>query len=421
MKRFYWFVAIGIILFTCAITLYIVNADLTVSEEERGSPVDPSTFMSDEQLEDAEVLSKIRYILFFIKLPYEWGVYLFILGLGFSSRFQKWAEGGHRWSIIQTFFYLFILSLSITLLILPIDILRYVIGSAYGITTQSIHSWIGDLIKGFWIDLVMTLPMVWVLFYLIKKSPRRWWIYAWILTIPFTLFLYFIQPIVLDPLFNQYKLLDDVSLRDKILDMAKHAEIPAEKVFEVNMSEKTRAMNAYVTGIGSSARIVLWDTTLQKLNEDEVLFVMAHEMAHYVKKHVYWLIGLSLLSMLVFLWLLAKILPWIVSKMGRYWGINRSHDLAVYPIILLLSSVIGFATSPFDHMISRSQEHSADVYALQMTNDPEAMIGAFQKLSAEGLTHPNPPALVKLLLYDHPTLVERIRYAIEYREEKGID
>lgn len=414
-RKYLWGAALIVVLVTCMI-IYLQNVDLRVPEAERNGVVDPATFMTSQQLEKAEDYSRIRYVLYFLQLPYEWLIYLFILILGVSARFQKWVETIFRWSIARIFFFLLLFSLATTLLFLPLDLLGFYLGHKFGITTQSLHSWIQDQIKSYWLNLILIFPTIGVLFWLIKRT-KRWWIYAWLLTIPFTIFLYFIQPIILAPLFNEFKPLQDTELKEKILTLAAEADIPAHQVYEVDMSTKTNAMNAYVTGIGSSARIVLWDTTLKKLNHDEILFVMAHEMGHYVKKHVYWSLALSILSSLVFFWVLHLLLERVVVRTRSSLGITEKHDIAIYPIILLLASLLTFASSPLSNWVSRSFEHSSDLYALEMTGNRDAAIRSFQKLSVESLSHPNPPAIVRTLIYTHPTIVERIRFASQFGNE----
>jgi len=156
----------------------------------------------------------------------------------------------------------------------------------------------------------------------------------------------FIQPVVIDPLFNDFYEIKNKSLEEKILSLAETAGIPSEHVYEVNMSEKTNALNAYVTGVGSNSRIVLYDTTLEKLNEDEILFIMAHEMAHYVEKHIYFGITgyLSLLFLLLFV--VAKLAKKVIKKFGKLLHISSMNNLASLPLILLIVSVLTFATSP---------------------------------------------------------------------------
>jgi Zn-dependent protease with chaperone function len=219
----------------------------------------------------------------------------------------------------------------------------------------------------------------------------------------------FIQPVVIDPLYNDFYPLKDKALEAKILALADKAHIPADHVYEVNMSEKTNALNAYVTGVGSNSRIVLWDTTLNRLSDREILFVMAHEMGHYVEKHLYFGIAGYILIMLAGLWLVAKIMARIINKNGKNWGVDEVANLSSLPLFLLISSVLLFASSPLTNWASRYEEMRADKYAIRTTHDQEAGIKTFQILTKAGLSEVNPPLLVKLFRYDHPTMLERIR------------
>ncbi len=143
----------------------------------------------------------------------------------------------------------------------------------------------------------------------------------------------FLRPVVIDPLYNDFYPLKDKELESKILSLADKADIPASHVYEVNMSEKTNALNAYVTGIGSNKRIVLWDTTLNKLKDREILFIMGHEMGHYVMKHVYiGLAGYLLLSLAGF-YIIDKLYKRLSKFFGRMLHIKGPEDLAALPLL----------------------------------------------------------------------------------------
>ncbi|MGZ4162146.1 MAG: M48 family metalloprotease, partial [Neobacillus sp.] len=203
-------------------------------------------------------------------------------------------------------------------------------------------------------------------------------------------------------------------LETKILTMANKAHIPAKHVFEVNMAEKTNSMNAYVTGIGSNARIVLWDTTLNKLTDNQILFIMAHEMCHYVEKHIYFGIAFYLLLSLLGLYLSYRIMNFVTSRWGKELKIPDVKDIRSVPLFFLILSILMFGASPLTNLISRYEETRADRYAIQMTKKPEAAITSFQELTRSGLSQVNPPLLVKIFRYDHPSMLDRISMLEEY-------
>ncbi|MFC4322296.1 M48 family metallopeptidase [Litchfieldia salsa] len=394
------------------------GADTSIPSALKGTAADPATFLNAKELMLSEEYSKIRNLLFFVNLPYDWLLYFFILVLGFSMKFSTWSKAISKLSLVQTAIYLFYLSLLVEALSYPLKWISYTLSKNYQITTQAFSGWMKDLVIGFWVDYAIMFLIVSVLFMLIRKSGKRWWFYAWLCSVPFSLFLMFFQPVVIDPLYNDFYPLKDKELETKILALASKAEIPAEHVYEVNMSEKTNALNAYVTGIGSNSRIVLWDTTLERLNDEEILFIMAHEMGHYVMKHIYVGIAGYLLMTLIGLFIIHKLLTYIVNRWGRLFKIDKISDLSMLPLFLLLVSVLSFTASPVENAVSRHQERAADTYAMELTHEQDAAIRTFQELTKAGLSQVNPPYLVKLLRYGHPTMLERITYLETYDQEE---
>ncbi|MGE7661954.1 M48 family metallopeptidase [Peribacillus sp. NPDC097197] len=407
------------ILFVAVMFWYIFyGADTAIPQALRGTAADPAEFLSARELQLSEEYSGLRNFIFFVATPYEWLMYFFILLFGLSRGFEKSATTISKRKGIQTTIYLFWLSLISYVALFPISFMGYQMSRRYHISTQSFSSWMKDDIIDFWVNFGTMFIIVSVLYWLMKKSAKKWWLYAWLLSIPFTLFLMFVQPVLIDPLYNDFYPLKNKELETEILALAKRADIPAEHVYEVNMAEKTNALNAYVTGIGSNSRIVLWDTTLNRLDEDEILFIMAHEMAHYVEKDIYIGIAGYIGMTLVGLWLTAKIMNYVIRRWGHLLKVRSVDRIASLPLFLLIISVLLFVSSPLSNYVSRYQETRADRYAIEMTEDHEAAITSFQELTRSGLSQVNPPLLVKWLRYSHPTMLERIS-TIENEETTG--
>ncbi|WP_235848475.1 M48 family metallopeptidase [Litchfieldia alkalitelluris] len=390
------------------------GADTQIPVVLQGTAADPTTFLNDRELMLSEQYSKIRNLLFFINLPFDWLLYFLILVLGVSVKFGSWSKAVSKFSIVQTAIYLFYLTLVVEVLSYPLRWISYTLSKNYEITTQSYSSWMKDVVIGFWVDYAMMFIIVTVLFMLIRRTGKRWWFYAWVCSVPFSLFLMFLQPVVIDPLYNDFYPLKDKELEQKILSLAAQADIPAEHVYEVNMAEKTNALNAYVTGIGSNSRIVLWDTTLNRLNDEEILYIMAHEMAHYVMKHIYIGIAGYLLLTLVGLFIISRLIDGILNRWGHLLKVESVREITVLPLLLLLISVLTFVASPVENAVSRYQERAADEYAIELTHEKEPAIRTFQELTRAGLSQVNPPYLVKLFRYGHPTMLERISYLESY-------
>jgi Zn-dependent protease with chaperone function len=389
-------------------------ADTSLPFEFQGSKADPSTFLNGRELDLSEEYSKIRNLLFFLSTPFEWLFYFLILLFGFSKAFKRWADQSAKYKVLRMPIYLIWLSFFAFVATFPLNYISYSLSRTYHISTQTFASWMKDELIDFWLNYGTWLIIVPVLYWLMKKSQKRWWLYGWLLSVPFTLFMMFLQPVVIDPLYNDFYPLKNKELETKILALAEKADIPAQHVFEVNMADKTNALNAYVSGIGSNARIVLWDTTLNRLNDDQILFIMAHEICHYVEKHIYFGIAGYLLLSLLGLYLTYKIMNWAVRKWGKELKIDDVRDIRSLPLFFMILSLLLFSASPLTNLASRYEETRADKYAIEMTKNPEAAISSFQELTRSGLSEVNPPLLVKIFRYTHPSMLDRISMLEEY-------
>ncbi|MBY0121097.1 M48 family metallopeptidase [Bacillus sp. S/N-304-OC-R1] len=392
-------------------------ADTSLSFEYEGTRADPATFLNGRELMLSEEYSKVRDLLFFLSTPFEWLLYLFILLLGFSNAFKRWAEHSAKIKFLRNAIYLLWLSLFAFIATMPLNYIRYSLSKSYNISTQTFGGWMKDELIDFWVNFGTMIIIVTVLYWLINKSRKRWWFYAWLLSVPFTLFMMFLQPVVIDPLYNDFYPLKNKELEAKILELADKAHIPAEHVYEVDMAKKTNALNAYVNGIGSNSRIVLWDTTLDRLTEKQILFIMAHEMGHYVEKHIYFGIAGYLILSLAGLFLTARIMEYVIERWGKALRVSEINDIRSLPLLLMILSMLLFISSPLSNFVSRYEESRADHYAIKMTKDTDAAISTFQELTRAGKSQVNPPLLVKIFRYGHPTMLERISVLEEYEME----
>ena len=233
--------------------------------------------------------------------------------------------------------------------------------------------------------------------------------------VPFICLMALLQPVVIDPLFNQFQPLGDKALEAKILALASRAGIEGSRVYRVDKSVDTTAVNAYVTGFMGTKRIVIWDTALRALDEDELLFIMGHEMGHFVLHHV--ARGIAFSSLLVLLSLLA--LHLLASRVLRRWqarfGFNALSDVAAAPLGILILQLLVFAGLPIPMAFSRGQEHEADRFGLELTGDNHAAAMSFVKLQYSNLSIPRPGLLHRIWFGSHPCLADRIEFCNSYR------
>lgn len=413
---------IYIFLFVCyaiALAAYVwYTSPNNVPELYKGTAADPTTFFTPTQLHNSETLNAIRNWIFFMSGPWEWVIFLVLLMSGWA---RSWREGLERRRLpiyIRFPVYVLMINLVAFVLYFPLRVISYNMSRAYGITTQSEFSWLRDKLVAFGIHYLTMVIVAAVSFWIISRGGR-WWLKLWLISVPFTLFMMYVQPVVIDPLYNHFTKLSNPQLEQRILELAAKADIPAHRVYEVDMSAKTNAMNAYVNGIGSSLRIVLWDTTLKQLNEQEILLIMAHEMGHYVKHHLEWSAVGAVGSSFVMLWFGGWLYAAIVRKRGKKWGIRSLSDMTALPLILLLLSVLSFMTLPLTNAVSRQAEKSADQYAMKLIGSAEGAISMHQKMSVTVLSDVNPPLLVKWFRDSHPTDMERISDAERFEREYG--
>lgn len=414
-RRAIRYYGLGLLLYAAAVGLYLIATKANaVPPSLQGTAADPRTFIIPQQLADSETYSAWRNWLFFMSYPWEWGVYVILLFSGAASRYARWLKAKVPAAILRFPLYAASIAFVPFAAWLPWRIVAYSLSRGYGITTQPFGGWLRDKLVGFGINTMLIVAVTAVVVWLLRRNGH-WWLKLWLLSVPFTLFLIVVQPVVVDPLFDKFSRLEDPALERDILELAARVGVPADRVYEVKMAGKTNAMNAYVNGIGPTLRIVLWDTTLHKLDQDEVLQVMAHEIGHYAMHHLEWSAVGAVGSSLAVIWFGGRLLVWAHGRWKREWGIERLGDMAIVPVLLLLVSVLTFAALPFSNAVSRLAEKAADDYALRLIGNGKAAVTMNQKLAAATLDIVDPPLLIHLFRDNHPKDMERIRDADTYR------
>lgn len=396
-----------------AVYLFELPRPIPVPDDWVGTPADPATFIPAARLEENVLFARIRDLLYFLQTPFEWLVLLTGLFAGWFWRGKAWLEQRLKPRFLRGIAFIAAVMVLVELASFPFSAASYALSRYAGVSNMSVWFWLTDELKSSLISIALILPVVLLLFFLIRNAPRRWWLWMGILSTPLILFYTFIQPVVLDPLFNDYELLRESELKEDILTLAAQADIPTEKVYEVNMSERTNALNAYVTGIGSNARIVLWDTMLKQMTKEEILFTMAHEMGHYKMKHVYWGTWFAIAGTFLSLFILFHVSKWLIRRFGWMWEIHSLSRVVALPVLLLVFSVVNFVTTPVSVGISRAAETAADEYALEMTGAPEAGISGFQELARTGRAETYPPSFIRWWRYTHPSISERLHRFVE--------
>jgi Zn-dependent protease with chaperone function len=259
--------------------------------------------------------------------------------------------------------------------------------------------------------------VLWIPYRLLRASPRRWWLWTGIATLPLATLALLVGPIWIAPLFDRFGPMQDKALEARILALAERAGIEGGRVYEVDKSKDTRLVNAYVTGIGATKRIVLWDTLLDRLEPDEVVFVMGHEMGHYVLHHtVAIILGAALLATLS-LYAVHRVAGTLIARYRGRFGFDDLADVASLPLLMLVGGIVSFVVTPGVLAWSRWQEHEADRFGLELTGNRHAAAMAFVRLQQENLGVPRPGLLYTLWRGSHPSLASRIEFANTFEVE----
>jgi STE24 endopeptidase len=371
----------------------------------------------------AVAYARARHELYFLDIAYGILLLVLMLQLRVAPAYRDWATKWTDNGFGQIVAFTPLLLLTIDVLSLPTAIWEHRLALQYQQSIQSWGSWLADWSKGEGVEMAIAILLVWVLYWVIRKSPRRWWFWFWVAAVPLIILGAVIEPVIVEPLFFKFTPLvsTEPRLAGKIEQMTIRAgaPIPQDRIFEMNASVKLKALNAYVTGLGASKRVVVWDTTIRRMAEDEILFVTGHEMGHYVLGHVRSGILFSCAVLLFFLYLAYRVLHWMLARWGETWAIRGPDDLASLPALILLLSVFGFLFTPIANLYSRYHEHQADQYGLEVIHGliPDAPVVAahtFQILGEVDLEEPNPSTAVKFWFYNHPPLDERMRFAQTY-------
>ncbi len=376
--------------------------------------------MAPDKLAKAIALSHWRTALYFGATAWLLLALGFLIRIGAGSGIGRLSE---RWSTRPWFLGLIAAPIWLTilsLLELPAALIGHHVSLQFGLSIESWPDWWVDWAKSTVLFVGFGTLVVEALFALMRFSPRRWWLWFWIFTLPVEVFLVFLAPVVIDPLFNHFQPLakTDAALVDQLERVAARGrlDIPPNRIFLMDASRKVTGPNAYVTGLGASKRIVVWDTTLRLESPDEVLFTYGHEQGHYVLHHVAKGIAFSAPLFLFFFW----IGSWALDRLTRNCrGAGSVGNWDSLGLVLLLAIVLNFLADPVANAFSRRIEHQADVYGQEVIHglvpDPQSTAeGSFCRDAQFWLDSPAPNRFVEFWTYSHPSTEQRAKFAAGY-------
>ncbi len=367
-------------------------------------PVDASAWFTPAQLSRASSFNGLQLWLALAALALKAAVLAWIV-----VRAPARLRGPYRHPIIVSGLVGATISIVVVVALLPLSALMRQRSVDYGLTTGSWLDWGWDLIRGAAIAALIAAVATMIAIALIRKMPRRWWLPASALIVLGGLLITFAGPLVVDPIFNRFKPLAAGPARSSVVQLARRAGVTVGSVYVIDASRRTTAANAYVVGIGSSKRVVIYDNLLTKFPPRETRLVVAHELGHVHYRDIF--------HGLIFLLIVAPFGAWAAARCLRRWGPHDGLPAGPTSVPALTAAVIliVFAITLISNQLSRSIEARADAFALTLTGDAPTFIAQQRRISIENLSDPDPPALAHWLFGTHPTTLERIGIGLAWQ------
>ncbi|HEX9331077.1 MAG TPA: M48 family metallopeptidase [Anaerolineales bacterium] len=372
------------------------------------------TVLDPERQKQAKEYARIRRRLWLVDTIFSAIYAIAWLSFGWTIGLRNWLSTftNNQWLLVALFVAIFGGIYSV--INLPLGYYSgFVLPHRFGQSNQTFKDWVIDQIKGLAIGAPLGLLLLELLYLALRVTGSLWWLWAAIGMLIFSVLLSNLAPILIMPLFNKYVPLGDEhkELADRLLSLAKRANTKVKGVFKFDMSKRTKAANAALTGIGNTRRIVLGDTLINEFSTDEIETVLAHELGHHVHRDIPVLITFGALSTTLSLFLASLALNWAI----KYFGFTGPADVAAFPALGLIFGAYGLITMPIDNAVSRWRESMADDYALQSTRKKEAFASAFTRLANQNLGEVDPEKWVVFMFYSHPPLGERIAKANHWK------
>ena len=337
---------------------------------------------------------------------------LILIGSGWTFGMRQNAlllVGGSDGGIVAVYFILF--SLFFLIFDLPLSFYSgFTLEHQFGLSNQTFRQWLGDLGKKTLLSFGLSLVLLECLYLIIRHCPSTWWVWAWAAYAFVSYILGKVFPVLIVPLFYKYGRLEDKELETRVLALAARFDMPVGNVYSINLSKTTKKANAAFMGIGKTKRVVLSDTLIQNFTHPEVEVVVAHELGHYKHHDVWRLLGFGLAASL----LAFAVGFWGMNKLAPALSLSSAADVAGLPLLFLIFYAVNLILMPLMNGYTRRRERAADLFALRALETQEVFISCMEKLGAQNLADPEPPAWYEWFFYDHPSIGKRVAAAREF-------
>ncbi|MGH7589349.1 MAG: M48 family metallopeptidase [Gemmatimonadota bacterium] len=396
----------------------VVVALLAGGPDPRVLPLEPAAWFDPGFRRLSAEYAETKYALWAAATILRWGVLVGLIAIGAGPVLAGLGRRLGRGRVLPSaFFAAFLLLAALALAVFPLNLASgFQVEHLYGLSTQSITGWLLDTARrqGFWIAVYAAAAAGFL--GCLRRWPRRAWLVAALGGILVAVAGATLAPVVIDPLFADFTPLADRGLEAEIVAMGARAGIEVDRVRVVDASRRTRRLNAYVTGLGRTRQVVLYDNLLERAPRDELLLVVAHELGHAAEHHVRKGLLWATPGIVFGAWLLAGIARW---RAGRDARLTCPGDPAGLPLLWLAVTLLLFVSSPIESALSRRMEARADWLALELTRDPDTFVAVERRLSRTNLAPITPPGWIVAWFSSHPPVLERIGMAEHWKRESG--
>jgi Zn-dependent protease with chaperone function len=420
----------------------------TATQPAASQPATLAYTLPPDKLAKAIALNRIRNLLDIAGSIWSVVFLWLLLATRAAATLERWAQRTFRRRWLQGLLFFAGFLVLVTLADLPLELYGHHVSRAYSISVQGWASWFADLAKSLALTLVIGAPVLLLFNWIVRRWPRYWFA-AWLVTLPLMVLSVAGEPLI-EPLFNHYEPLSKshpalVAELEKVVART-GTNIPPDRMFLMDASAKSNGLNAYVTGLGSTKRIVVWDTTAGRIPDDEIMFIFGHESGHYVLNHIPKMLAGTAIALFLIYWACAGIAAWMARRFGVRWGLEQEpgapsiapfamggrrdptnqnsstsslSSRTGFVVLIFTISLAGFVLTPAANAFSRHFEHQADVYGQEaihgLVPDPrKTAVASFQALGEAWLEDPDPTPFIEFWLYNHPSVKNRANFAAHY-------
>ncbi len=360
-----------------------------------------------------KVYNKIKTQLSVLGIIIDLGLLIILAFSPLSKMFAGYIEFYVLNPYVQFLLFISVISVIFFLLSFPLDYFgSFVIEHEFGLSNQSGRKWLIEQGKSSLLGIVIGFPLLMLFYFFIRTTGYNWWIFFSIVLFLFSVLIAKLAPTLIFPIFYKFSPLNNEEISAKISALMDKHGISINGIFQFDMSKNTKKANAGFTGFGKSKRIILSDTLLSNFNAEEIEVIFAHELGHYMKKHIVKNIFMSAVIIFTSFYLCSRLFVITLSLMGFIYP----YEIAALPILLLYLTIFSFIIMPITNTVSRFFEVEADTFALQTTGNKTAFVSSMEKLGQVNLADKEPNPIYEFIFYSHPSIEKRVKFAENFVE-----